>query len=205
MPEITDLATLRAIVSEPPPVIADKAIDHVDAESRRFLAASPFFLLATTGADGSVDVSPRGDPAGQVLVLDDGRAIAFADRPGNHRLDSFRNILEHPQVGMLFLVPGRDHMVRINGRARILQHPPFAGDFTVQGRTPELAVKVEIDELFLHCAKAFLRSSLWDPEAWPGSREVPSAGKMAKSMSGTHVPAAAIDAALAVDARANRY
>lgn len=203
MPEITDEATLRAIVSEPPAVIADKAIDHVDEQSRRFLDASPFFLLATTGADGSVDVSPRGDPAGQVLVLDEGRAVAFADRPGNHRLDSFRNILAHPQVGMIFLVPGRDHTLRINGRARIHQHPPFAGDFTVKGRTPELAVVVEIEELFLHCAKAFLRSSLWDPASWP--RDVPSAGKIAKSQSGTHVAAAAIDAALAVDARANRY
>jgi uncharacterized protein len=203
MPEITDEATLRAIVSEPPAVIADKAIDHVDEQSRRFLDASPFFLLATTGADGSVDVSPRGDPAGQVLVLDGGRSVAFADRPGNHRLDSFRNILAHPQVGMIFLVPGRDHTLRINGRARIHQHPPFAADFSVKGRTPELAVVVEIEELFLHCAKAFLRSSLWDPTTWP--RDVPSAGKIAKSQSGTHVPAAAIDAALAVDARTNRY
>lgn len=205
MPEITDLATLREIVAEPPAFIADKAIDHVDDASRRFLAASPFFLLATTGADGSVDVSPRGDPAGQVLVLDEGRAVAFADRPGNHRLDSFRNILEHPRVGMLFLVPGREHTLRINGRARLHHHPPFAGEFVVKGKTPELAVVVEIDELFLHCAKAFLRSSLWDPASWPSTKEVPSAGKMAKSMSGTHVPASAIDAALAVDARTNRY
>jgi uncharacterized protein len=136
-------------------------------------------------------------------VLDEGRAVAFADRPGNHRLDSFRNILAHPQVGMIFLVPGRDHTLRINGRARIHQHPPFAGDFTVKGRTPELAVVVEIEELFLHCAKAFLRSSLWDPATWP--RDVPSAGTIAKSQSGTHVPAAAIDAALRVDARTNRY
>lgn len=205
MPEITDEATLRAIVSEPSRIIAEKAIDHVDAASRRFLEASPFFLLATTGADGSVDVSPRGDPAGQVLVLDEGRAVAFADRPGNHRLDSFRNILAHPQVGMLFLVPGHDHTLRINGRARIHQHPPFAGAFTVKGRTPELAVVVEIEELFLHCAKAFLRSSLWDPQSWPGPQAVPSAGKIAKSQSGTHVPSAAIDAALDLDARTNRY
>ena len=205
MPEITDEAALRAFVPEPPAIIADKAIDHVDAQSRRFLESSPFFLLATTGADGSVDVSPRGDPAGQVLVLEEGRAVAFADRPGNHRLDSFRNILAHPQVGMLFLVPGHDHTLRINGRARILAHPPFADRFTVTGKVPDLAVVVDIDELFLHCAKAFLRSSLWDPAAWPGRRDVPSAGKLAKSQSGTRVPAAVIDAGLAVDARTNRY
>lgn len=205
MPEITNLAALRAIVADPPRLIAEKGIDHVDAASRRFLEASPFFLLATTGADGSVDVSPRGDPAGQVLVLDEGRSVAFADRPGNHRLDSFRNILEHPQVGMLFLVPGRDHTLRINGRARILADPPFAADFVVRGRTPRLAVVVEIEELFLHCAKAFLRSSLWDPASWPSGKDVPSAGRIAKSQSGTHVPAAAIDAALRVDARTNRY
>jgi uncharacterized protein len=205
MPEITDEAGLRAIVSEPPAFIAEKAIDHVDAQSARFLAASPFFLLATTAADGSVDVSPRGDPAGQVIVLDEGRAIAFADRPGNHRLDSFRNILAHPQVGMIFLVPGQDHTLRINGRARLLQHPPFADRFAVGARTPELAVHVAIDELFLHCAKALLRSALWDPAGWPARRDLPSAGAIAKSQSGTEVPAAAIDAALAADARTNRY
>ncbi|MEJ2861500.1 MSMEG_1061 family FMN-dependent PPOX-type flavoprotein [Actinomycetospora flava] len=205
MPEITDLAALRAVVPEPPQFIAEKAIDHVDEESRRFLEASPFFLLATTGADGSVDVSPRGDPAGQVLVLEGGRAVAFADRPGNHRLDSFRNILEHPHVGMLFLVPGRDHTLRINGRARIFRDPSFAAEFAVKGRTPTLAVVVEIDELFLHCAKAFARSSLWDAASWPGRGDVPTAGRMAKSISGTHVPAAAIDAALNVDARTNQY
>lgn len=205
MPEITDLAALRAVVSEPAPFIAEKAIDHVDEASRRFLEASPFFLLATTGADGSVDVSPRGDPAGQVLVLEGGKSVAFADRPGNHRLDSFRNVLGHPHVGMLFLVPGRDHTLRINGRARIFQDPEFAGELTVQGRTPELAVVVEIDELFLHCAKAFARSSLWDPATWPGRGDVPSAGRMAKSISGTHVPATAIDAALTMDVRTNQY
>jgi uncharacterized protein len=205
MGEITDEATLRAIVSEPPAFIAEKAIDHVDAASRRFLDASPFFLLATTGADGSVDVSPRGDPAGQVIVLDDGRTVAFADRPGNHRLDSLRNILAHPQVGMIFLVPGQDHTLRINGRARVLQHPPFADRFVVTGKSPELAVAVAIDELFLHCAKALLRSALWDPAAWPAKGDLPSAGTIARSQSGTHVPAAAIDAALAVDARTNRY
>ncbi|MFC5140571.1 MSMEG_1061 family FMN-dependent PPOX-type flavoprotein [Actinomycetospora rhizophila] len=205
MPEITELAELRALVSEPPAFIAEKAIDHVDDASRRFLAASPFFVLATTGADGSVDVSPRGDPAGQVLVLDGGKAVAFADRPGNHRLDSFRNILSHPEVGMLFLVPGRDHTLRINGRARIFADPEFADRFAVRGRRPELAVVVEIDELFLHCAKAFARSSLWDPASWPGRGDVPSAGTMAKSISGTHVPAGEIDAALATDVRTNQY
>lgn len=205
MPEITDLADLRALVSEPPAFIAEKAIDHVDDASRRFLAASPFFVLATTGADGSVDVSPRGDPAGQVLVLDGGTSVAFADRPGNHRLDSFRNILEHPEVGMLFLVPGRDHTLRINGRARIFADPEFADRFAVQGKRPELAVVVEIGELFLHCAKAFARSSLWDPASWPGRGDVPSAGRMAKSISGTHVPASAIDAALTMDVRTNQY
>lgn len=205
MREITDEAALRAIVPDPPRLIAEKAIDHVDAESARFLAASPFFLLATTGADGSVDVSPRGDPSGQVLVLEDGRAVAFADRPGNHRVDSFRNILARPQVGMLFLVPGQDHTLRINGRARIVADPPFAERFRVKGKVPTLAVIVEIDELFLHCAKALLRSTLWDPSSWPAKADTPSAGRIAKSQSGTRVPASVIDAGLRLDSRTNRY
>ena len=116
---ISSADELREIVPPPTQVVADKAIDHIDAESRRFLEASPFFLLATSAADGSCDVSPRGDPPGSVLVLDDS-TLAFGDRKGNRRLDSLRNIVANPQVGMLFLVPGSGDTLRVNGTARIV-------------------------------------------------------------------------------------
>lgn len=181
-------AELRELVKEPHPVIAGKSIDRVDEQSRLFLAASPFFLLATTSSDGSLDVSPRGDPAGGVLVEDEGRTLVFADRPGNRRLDSLRNILRHPQVGMLFMVPGVNDTLRVNGTATIVRQAPYFDRLEVEGKRPDLAISVRIDELFLHCAKAFLRSSLWDPAGWPDRESVPGAGRIAKSQAGAKAP-----------------
>ncbi|GAA1105567.1 MULTISPECIES: MSMEG_1061 family FMN-dependent PPOX-type flavoprotein [Pseudonocardia] len=203
MEHVTDEARLREIIGEVPGFIRDKARDRVDPVTAEFLAAAPFFLLATTGPDG-VDVSPRGDPAGCLLVLDE-HTIAFADRKGNRRLDSMRNILHDPRVGMIVVVPGSNDTVRINGRARIVHRPDFADRLTVQGSTPEVAIVVEIDELFLHCAKAFLRSSLWDTATWPGKGAVPSAGKLVKGQYQVPGPARAIDAALRRDGRVNQY
>ncbi|ANY08085.1 MSMEG_1061 family FMN-dependent PPOX-type flavoprotein [Pseudonocardia sp. HH130630-07] len=203
MDEITDEARLREVIGETSAAIRDKARDHVDPVTAEFLAASPFFLLATTGPDG-VDVSPRSDPAGCVLVLDE-RTVAFADRKGNRKLDSLRNILHDPRVGMIFVVPGSNDTVRVNGRARIVHRPDFADRLTVQGSTPEVAIVVEVEELFLHCAKAFLRSSLWDASTWPAKGEVPSAGKLVKGQYRVPGPARVIDAAMRREAKANRY
>ncbi|WP_250008862.1 MSMEG_1061 family FMN-dependent PPOX-type flavoprotein [Actinoplanes sp. M2I2] len=196
---ITTEAELREFVAPPPRFIAEKGIDHIDAESRRFLELSPFFLLATTAADGTCDVSPRGDPPGSVLVLDE-RTLAFANRKGNGRLDSLVNLLERPRVGLLFLVPGSGDTIRVNGRARIVAEAPYLDRMAMKGVTPDLAVEVTVEELFLHCARAFVRSSLWQAETWPAKRDVPSAGQIAKSVSGTEVAAAEIDAALDVAA-----
>ncbi|OZM69984.1 pyridoxamine 5'-phosphate oxidase [Amycolatopsis antarctica] len=198
-------AELREVVKEPVQAIADKAIDHVDEQSRLFIEASPFFLLATTADDGSLDVSPRGDPPGSVLVAEDGKSIVIADRKGNRRLDSLRNILRHPQVGLLFVVPGISETLRVNGRATIVREAPYFTGLEVQHKRPDLAVVVEIDELFLHCAKAFLRSSLWEQDTWPDRSTVPSAGRIAKSQAGIKGPESLINAALKLDARLNRY
>jgi len=197
-------AELREYVKAPPRLIAEKGIDHIDAESRRFIELSPFFLLATSANDGTCDVSPRGDPAGSVLILDD-RTLAFADRIGNRRLDSFINMLQRPHVGMLFLVPGSGDTVRVNGSARIVAEAPYLERMAMKGVTPQLAVEVRVEELFLHCARAFVRSSLWDVKTWPERGEVPSAGKIARSQSGVKVPASVIDAALNLAARRNQY
>ena len=204
MREITDESGLREIVAEPAPMIAEKARGRVDAESARFIEASPFFLLATSGPDG-VDVSPRGDPAGNVLVLDDGAAVAFGDRKGTRRLDSLRNILHDRHVGMLFLVPGSNDTLRLNGRARILEGSELADRLTVSGSRPELVIRVDVDELFLHCAKAFRRSSLWDRSTWPERGAIPSAGDLVRAQYGTRVPASIIDAGLRAEAKRNMY
>jgi PPOX class probable FMN-dependent enzyme len=202
--ELRTEAELREFVDEPHPAVAGKAIDHIDPESARFLAASPFFLLATTAADGSCDVSPRGDPAGAVLVLDD-RTLAFGDRKGNRRLDSLRNIVAHPQVGMLFMVPGVGDTLRVNGTARVVVDAPYLDRMAVRGSTPTIAIEVRVDELFLHCTKAFLRSALWDTSTWPDREAVPTAGQLVRSQCETEFSVAEIDAALRRDAEANQY
>nr|WP_230424678.1 MSMEG_1061 family FMN-dependent PPOX-type flavoprotein [Prauserella cavernicola] len=178
---VTTEDELRTVIAEPAQVILDKPVAGVDEESRRFLEASSFFLLASSDADGTVDVSPRGDPAGSVLVLDDGRALAFADRNGNRRVDSMRNILRNPNVGLLFLVPGVDHTLRVNGRASIVREGPLLDRLALKGTPPDLAIVVEVDELFVHCGRAMTRSSLWKPESWPENETLPTAGTLFKS------------------------
>lgn len=195
---------LRGFVDEPTRAVAEKAIDHVDAESARFIAASPFFVLATAAADGSCDVSPRGDPPGSVLVLDE-QTLAFADRKGNRRLDSFINILQRPDVGMLFIVPGMGDTLRVNGTARIVADAPYLPRLAVAGVTPQLAVEVRVRELFLHCSKAFARSALWDPASWPAKGTVPTAGQIVRSQHDVAVSTEEIDDMLRRDAEVNRY
>src|SRR5689334_2922052 len=135
--EVRTEAELRAIVREPLKMAAEKSIDHIDAESRRFIEASPLFLLASSADDGTCDVSPRGDPPGSVLVLDD-RTLVFADRKGNRRLDSMRNILRRPWVGLLFVVPTLRETLRVNGKARIVTDAPYLPRLAVRGAVPRL-------------------------------------------------------------------
>ncbi|WP_255685560.1 pyridoxamine 5'-phosphate oxidase family protein [Actinocorallia sp. API 0066] len=196
---------LRGIVKEPVKPVWEKDIGRIDEHARTIIAHSPFVLLATANEDGTCDVSPRGDPAGSVLVLDDQRLV-LADRPGNRRLDSFRNVLRNPHVGLLFLVPGMNETLRVNGRATLVSDAPFFADLAVQGKRPQLAVLVDVEELYMHCAKAFLRSSLWDPETWPDRRTLPTLGRITKDQMGLKgVPAKVIDAGLALDSKTNRY
>jgi PPOX class probable FMN-dependent enzyme len=163
--EITDEAELRELLGEPTPRDAGKVRRELDDLDRGWLAATPFCLIATSAADGSCDVSPKGDPAGFVLVLDE-RTIAIPERPGNRRADGFRNILTNPHVGLIFLIPGRGDTLRVNGRARLLRDADFFDRMTVKGHRPPVALLVDIDEVFHHCSKAFLRSALWKPDGW---------------------------------------
>ncbi|MFI5926410.1 pyridoxamine 5'-phosphate oxidase family protein [Micromonospora sp. NPDC051543] len=163
--EITTHEELRELLGTPHPRAANKDRPRLHERDRQWLAAAPFCLVATAGADGSCDVSPKGDPAGFALVLDD-TTIALPERPGNKRADGYQNILDNPHVGLLFLIPGRTDTLRINGRARLVRDAPWFDDMVVKGHRPVLAVVVEIEQIFYHCAKAFLRSALWQPETW---------------------------------------
>jgi PPOX class probable FMN-dependent enzyme len=180
MTEITSEAQLRELLGEPLPRVATKARPTLDDYDKQWLAGSPFCLVATSSADGSCDVSPKGDPPGFTLVLDD-TTIAIPERPGNRRADGFRNILTNPHVGLIYLIPGRADTLRINGRARLVREAPFFDQMMVKGHRPLLAVIVEIDEVFYHCAKAFLRSNLWQPDTW-GAQAVPSRAQIAQRL-----------------------
>jgi PPOX class probable FMN-dependent enzyme len=162
---ITSTDELEAIVGSPAPRVAAKARDRLHEVDRLWLAAAPLAFIATADEIGHVDVSPKGDPAGFALVLDD-TTIAIPERPGNRRADGFRNILRNPHVGMVFVIPGRGDTLRINGRATIVREAPFLDDMVVRGHRPTLALIVDIAEVFFHCSKAFLRSNAWRPETW---------------------------------------
>lgn len=171
--EIADVASLVEVIGEPMQRVRDKVRTALTDLDRDWLAASPFCVLATASADGACDASPKGDPPGELVHVLDASTIALAERPGNRRADGYRNILENPHVGLNFLIPGRGDTLRINGRARLVADAPFFEQMIVKGHRPVLAIVVEIDEVFHHCAKAFLRSKLWEPETWDPEGVVP--------------------------------
>jgi PPOX class probable FMN-dependent enzyme len=181
--EVSSEAELRELLGEPLPRAVTKERTLLHERDREWLAASPFCLIATSGPDGACDVSPKGDPPGFAHVIDD-TTIAIPDRPGNRRVDGFRNILANPHVGLMFLVPGRGETLRINGRARLVREAPFFDGMIVKGNRPKLALVVEIEQIFFHCAKAFLRSSLWRPETW-NPDVLPSHAHIVKSVQTT--------------------
>ena len=168
---------LRETMGEPMEIAQKKCIGVLDGHCKAFIERSPFLCIGTSAADGRADVSPRGDPPGFVQVLDD-NTLFIPDRPGNNRLDTMTNIIENPNVGLIFLVPGFDDTLRVNGKATIVRDDALAQATVVNGREPKVGIKVEVREAFLHCAKAFKRSRLWDPESRQDRREMPSLGRM---------------------------
>jgi PPOX class probable FMN-dependent enzyme len=164
----------------PEPVNRDKVETRLADVHREWIAACPFVLVATSGADGTCDVSPKGDPPGFVRVLDD-TTIALPERSGNRRMDGFHNLLENPQVGLILLIPGRPETLRINGSARIVTDGPFFDEMVVRSHRPPLALLVGVEEIFFHCPKAFARARLWNPESWDASAVRPYA-EIAKAL-----------------------
>jgi PPOX class probable FMN-dependent enzyme len=170
---ITSEQELRDIVGTPAERAVLKERPVLDDHCRAFIAHSPLVLIATAGADGRCDVSPKGDAPGFVLVLDE-RRLVIPDRPGNRRLDGMRNLLANPHVGLIFLVPGREETLRVNGRAWITGDPELLQRCAVQGKAPLLAIGVEVEQCFLHCAKPFRRAHLWSADRWPAPDALPS-------------------------------
>jgi uncharacterized protein len=172
MHQVTNEADLRARYRDPVPQAIAKQHDRLDAAKIRFIERSPFVLLATADSHGNCDVSPRGGPPGFVAVLDDTH-VAIPDLNGNNRLDSYANIVANPNAGLLFLVPGKDDTVRLNGPAWLTDEQAVLDRCTAELRRPKLAVVVEVREVFVHCAKAFRRAELWQPTSWDRVADAP--------------------------------
>lgn len=185
--EITTDEELTALVGEPLPRVRDKTRPTLTDLDRQWLAATPFVVVATSADDGSCDASPKGDPAGDLVHVLDERTVAIAERPGNKRVDGYRNVLRNPHVGLLCLVPGRGDTLRINGRARLVADAPWFDELEVKGHRPILALVVEVEEVYHHCAKAFLRSRLWEPKSWAPDA-LPSRARIAKAMERPDTP-----------------
>ncbi|TCP28860.1 hypothetical protein EV207_11596 [Scopulibacillus darangshiensis] len=168
---------LRSIIGYPSDLVKNKVITYLDHHCSDFISQSPFLLISTADHSGCCDVSPRGDLPGFVLILDDKRLI-IPERPGNKRMDSMRNILFNPNVGLLFLIPGLGETLRINGKAALVKDEELLEQMAVKGRKPRLGIGVEVEECFIHCAKAFRRSGLWKPNSWASKETLPSAAKI---------------------------
>jgi PPOX class probable FMN-dependent enzyme len=165
MSEITTPEELRQLLGAVHARAAVKERPKLHERDREWIANTPFVVISTCDADGNCDASPKGDPVGFVKVVDD-TTLAIPERPGNRRGDGYFNILSNPHIGLLFLIPGRNETLRINGRARLVRDAPYFDDMIVKGHRPILAIEVAIDTIYFHCAKAFMRSALWKPDSW---------------------------------------
>jgi uncharacterized protein len=193
---VTSVAELREIVAEPGSGAIQKDIGALDKHCRAIIEKSPFLLLATSAASGACDVSPKGDAPGFVQVIDD-HTLIIPDRPGNRRLDSLRNILQNPHVGLIFIVPGMEETLRVNGRAQIVRDDEILDRCAVEGKRPLLALAVDVEEAFIHCPKCFRRSNVWDTTTWTARSELPTmAAMMVDMLKIGDVPLATVEEAM---------
>ena len=199
MRTITNDAELRAIIGSPTDVVVSKISDRLNELTRQFIERSPFVCVATKMPSGGIDVSPRGDPAGFVRILDE-RELLIPERPGNRIADTLTNLLADPSVGLLFLIPGVGDSFRVNGRGVITDDQELLGPSAVEGSVPKLGIRVSIDEAYTQCSKALIRSDLWNPERHIDRSDLPSSGEILRSLSDPTFDADAYDRA-----RAERY
>ncbi len=166
MATVDSVEELREILGEPRQRAKTKERAVLTPVDREWIAAAPLCMVATADRDGNCDVSPKGDPAGKLAIVLDGRTLAIPERPGNRRADGFHNILSNPSVGLVFLIPGRGDTLRVNGKATIVREADYFDRLIVKGHRPALSLHVDVEQVFFHCAKAFMRSGLWKPETW---------------------------------------
>jgi PPOX class probable FMN-dependent enzyme len=189
---ISDDGQLRAIIGGASDVVVSKIADHLNDLTRQFIERSPFVCVATARPDGGLDVSPRGDPAGFVRILDE-RTLLLPDRPGNRIADTLTNLLADPRIALLFLIPGVGDTFRVNGRAQIVDDAALLEDSAVEGKVPRLGILVSIDEAYTQCSKAVIRSDLWNVERHIDRSQLPSSGEILRSLNDPDFDAAEYD------------
>jgi uncharacterized protein len=200
---ISDVATLERLYGFPSGAAVEKEVGYIHPHYRRMIEASPFVVLATSGPDG-LDTSPRGDPAGFVVVEDE-KTLLIPDRRGNNRTDSLRNIIADPRVALLFLIPGVGETLRVNGRALICTSPALLERFAMDGRLPRSVIVIQVDTVFFQCSRAIWRSKLWDPERHIDRASLPSLGTILGDISGARIEPATYDSGLYERLKASLY
>jgi uncharacterized protein len=196
---IDDEVALRSLLGEPTAIVCSKIADRLNPLTRQFIERAPFLCLATADEQGNCDVSPRGDPAGFVRILDE-VTLLIPERPGNRIADSLRNILRTAKVGLIFIIPGVTETFRVNGRASLTSDRGLLEPCAVEGKIPKLGILVDIEQAYTHCSKAFLRAEFWNPERFVDRSELPSNGEIHRELRGGDFDAAKYDAE-----RADRY
>lgn len=199
---ITSLAQLRAIFGDPSPLVAKKLLHALDEMAVAFIRRSPFLVIGTAGAEGNQDVSPKGDGPGFVLIEDE-RTIVIPDRRGNKLIFTLQNILANPQVALIFVVPGTEETLRVNGTAELSADPALLEELSVRGMPAQLAIRVKVRECFFHCAKAFIRSQLWKPETWQERRRISWGKYLAEKIGADDETASQIDKFVEQDYKSN--
>jgi len=174
---LTSEAEVRALVGYPSEVVKNKMIQRLDQHCRNFISQSPMLFLATADNSGACDVSPRGDETGFVHIIDE-QHLVIPERPGNRRMDSIRNIFDNPNIGLIFIIPGLEETLRVNGKACVIQDDELLEKMMMKGKKPLLGIGVEVEECYIHCAKAFKRSALWQPANWPSKETLPHIPKV---------------------------
>jgi uncharacterized protein len=200
---VTSLERLEALYGERKQTTIRKEVDRLSTGYRKLIEAAPFVVVATAGPEG-LDCSPKGDPAGFVRILDD-RTLAIPDRPGNNRLDGYRNILRDPRVALLFLIPGIGETLRVNGRGAISVDPELKQGFAINGKLPRSVLVVHVESVFFHCAKAVVRARLWDDASRIDRKNLPSTGALLAELTANELGGELYDSALPERIKAELY
>jgi uncharacterized protein len=202
---VRSVAELRSLMGDPVAAsVVEKTLSSLDRHCLTFIERSPFVLIASSNAEGRMDISPKGDAPGFVKVLDE-ETLVIPDRPGNQRFDTFRNLFESPRVGLIFLIPGKRETLRISGKAEVVRDPDLLGTLAANDKVPALAIAVHVDEAFFHCAKCMIRSRLWQPERWPSLEGLPTLAEAMKDAASIPAPVEVVEEIIKEDEESRLY